>query len=88
MSQTLIRPYLTNLQVLRGVSGTGREAVVSEALKRLPNGLRRSCALVFRMQYLLTTGPEHGRHVEGVLLHRPSVQPTGVARPRRPDAEQ
>jgi predicted helicase len=69
MSQLLIQQYLNNLQDLRKVSGTHREAVVSEAFKDLLKGWGRAHDLIFVPQYEITTAAKDRRYVDGALLH-------------------
>ena len=69
MSQLLIQQYLTQLAILKKVSGTQRESVVREAFKDLLKDWARSHDLVVIPEYEITTLTKDRRYVDGALLY-------------------
>ncbi|PPD42892.1 MAG: DNA methyltransferase [Methylocystis sp.] len=69
MSQLLINQFLAQLDVLRKVSGTNRESVVSEAFKDLLKGWGRQHDLVFIPQYEYETAMKTRVYPDGALLY-------------------
>lgn len=69
MSQTLIGQYLSQLALLRQVSGSRRESVLREAFKDLLKAMGRQHDLVFVPEYELDTATRERRYVDGALLH-------------------
>ena len=69
MSQLLIQQYLNQLSMLKKVSGTTRESVVSEAFKDLLKGMGRSHDLTFVPEYAIESKTKERRYVDGALLY-------------------
>lgn len=69
MSKLLIGEYLKDIDVLKKISGTAREGVVSEAFKDLLKKLGRSLDLVFVPQYEHIPPTKNRCIVDGALLH-------------------
>lgn len=69
MSQLLIGQYLTQLAMLKKVSGTSRESVVREAFKDLLKGWGRSRDLVFVPEYEFESKTKERLYVDGALLY-------------------
>ncbi|MDP2354493.1 MAG: type ISP restriction/modification enzyme [Beijerinckiaceae bacterium] len=69
MSQLAITKYLNDLDVLRSVSGTGREGVVSEAFKDLLKSYAKTRDLIFINQYELPKQDGKSRWIDGALVY-------------------
>ncbi|MBL0423460.1 N-6 DNA methylase [Ramlibacter sp. AW1] len=69
MSQVLINEYLSQLDVIKKVSGSSRETIVREAFKDLLKNWGRQNNLVFLAEYPLKTAFKTNITVDGALLH-------------------
>ena len=69
MSQLLIHDYLSELDLIKKVSGSQRETIVREAFKDLLKAWGRQHDLVFLAEYPLKTATKTNVSVDGALLH-------------------
>ncbi len=69
MSQLLIHDYLSQLDLIKKVSGSQRETIVREAFKDLLKAWGRQHDLVFLAEYPLKTATKSNISVDGALLH-------------------
>ncbi|HQQ71301.1 MAG TPA: N-6 DNA methylase, partial [Alicycliphilus sp.] len=69
MSQLLIQNYLSQLDLIKKVSGSQRETIVREAFKDLLKAWGRQQDLVFLAEYPLKTATKTNVSVDGALLH-------------------
>ncbi len=69
MSQILIQNYLSQLDLIRKVSGSQRETVLREAFKDLLKAWGKQCDLTFLAEYPLVTPAKNHISVDGALLH-------------------
>lgn len=69
MSQLLIHDYLSQLDLIKKVSGSQRETIVREAFKDLLKAWGRQHDLVFIAEYPLKTATKANISVDGALLH-------------------
>ena len=69
MSQLLINDYLSQLDLIKKVSGSQRETIVREAFKDLLKAWGRQHDLVFLAEYPLKTATKTNISVDGALLH-------------------
>ncbi len=69
MSQLLIHDYLSQLDLIKKVSGSQRETIVREAFKDLLKAWGRQHDLVFLAEYPLKTATKANISVDGALLH-------------------
>jgi predicted helicase len=69
VSHLAVQRYLNQLQDLRKVSGTHREAVVREAFKDLLKAYGSQRNLVFVPEYEIESPAKERRYVDGALLH-------------------
>lgn len=69
MSQLLINDYLSQLDLIKKISGSQRETIVREAFKDLLKAWGRQQGLVFLAEYPLKTATKTHISVDGALLH-------------------
>ncbi|MBS0468568.1 MAG: N-6 DNA methylase [Proteobacteria bacterium] len=69
MSQLLIHDYLSQLDLIKKISGSQRETIVREAFKDLLKAWGRQQGLVFLAEYPLKTATKTSISVDGALLH-------------------
>ena len=69
MSQLLIQNYLSQLDLIKKVSGSQRETIVREAFKDLLKAWGRQHDLIFLAEYPLKTATKTNIAVDGALLH-------------------
>ena len=69
MSQLLIHDYLSELDLIKKVSGSQRETIVREAFKDLLKAWGKQQGLVFLAEYPLKTATKTSISVDGALLH-------------------
>jgi hypothetical protein len=69
VSQILIHDYLSQLDLIKKVSGSQRETIVREAFKDLLKAGGRQHHLVFLAEYPLKTATKTNIDVDGALLH-------------------
>jgi predicted helicase len=69
MSQLLINDYLSQLDLIKKISGSQRETIVREAFKDLLKAWGKQQGLVFLAEYPLKTATKTSISVDGALLH-------------------
>ncbi|WP_024537919.1 type ISP restriction/modification enzyme [Comamonas badia] len=69
MSQLLINDYLSQLELIKKISGSQRETIVREAFKDLLKAWGKQQGLVFLAEYPLKTATKAHINVDGALLH-------------------
>ena len=69
MSQLLINDYLSQLDLIKKISGSQRETIVREAFKDLLKAWGKQQGLVFLADFPLKTATKTSISVDGALLH-------------------
>lgn len=69
MSKQLINEYLSQLDLIKKISGSNRETIVREAFKDLLKSWGRQAKLVFLAEYPVKTNLKSNIIVDGALLH-------------------
>lgn len=69
MSKLLINSYLSQLDIIKKISGSHRETIIREAFKDLLKAWGKQQGLVFLAEYPMKTATKTNITVDGALLH-------------------